>query len=482
VVINLLRSHWHSHKNRFAQAMAGFQPGSRLAPALQHHALYRLGMYRSVAKCEPVLSDWRSLFAVIVSSAACGDSVRAELLLKDDKVRFVLRAQMMALADALLPFCPELADRIMPPQAAPALWTAALLRVGETDKARVCLESAMADTSHAPELHLYRNNALRPSAAAQMAGLNAFLQAHDVAPLALRCAQLPPGAMNLQPVEALPPVRGPLVSILMTAFRSVGHIASAIDSLLAQTYQDLEVIVVDDASDDETGRLVEAISARDARVRYVRLPVNVGTYVAKSLGLQLAKGEFVTCHDSDDWAHPQKIALQMAPLLADEAVVFTTSNWVRIQDDGVFYARPVHPLTRFNPASPLFRKHVVLERTGGWDWVRTGADSEFHARLKLVFGKKGMRRITKPLTFGAHRVDSLMTAAATGYNQHGISDTRLDYWEAWGWWHIESLRRGGLPKLPDGRMTSRPFHAPKAIQVPAEDIARCMSAFGLIKL
>jgi hypothetical protein len=159
-------------------------------------------------------------------------------------------------------------------------------------------------------------------------------------------------------------------------------------------------------------------------------------------------------------------------------VVFTTSNWVRIQDDGVYYARPVHPLMRINPASPLFRKSVVLNQAGAWDWVRTGADSEFLARLKLVFGRKGMRRIQKPLTFGAHRPDSLMTAAGTGYNQHGVSPIRLDYWEAWGHWHIEALHRGRPLKMPMDMLSERLFDAPEAIRVSRSAIAQCLAEVG----
>ena len=247
----------------------------------------------------------------------------------------------------------------------------------------------------------------------------------------------------------------------------------AIESLLKQTYRNLEIIVVDDASGDTTPDLVQAWAQKDARVRLLRLTTNGGTYLAKSMGLQLARGEFVTCHDSDDWSHPLKIERQVRPLLTDSALVATTSHWVRMQDDGMFYARPVHPLMRFNPSSPLFRREVVLERMGAWDMVRTGADSEFHARLKLVFGKRAVKRIAQPLALGSHREGSLMTAGDTGYSDAGISPQRLAYWEAWGAWHIACLRQGGLPRLPQdmARLAeSRLFSAPEEICVSAQQV------------
>ena len=191
------------------------------------------------------------------------------------------------------------------------------------------------------------------------------------------------------------------------------------------------------------------------------------------MGLELARGEFVTCHDSDDWSHPLKIEQQVQPLLEDATLIATTSHWVRMTDDGMFYARPVHSLMRLNPSSPLFRREVVLKRMGAWDCVRTGADSEFLARLRLVFGKRAIKRIVKPLALGAHRVGSLMTADDTGYSETGISPQRLAYWEAWSGWHLGCLRRDELPCLPlnlRALSEQRPFFAPSGICVNVKQI------------
>ena len=267
----------------------------------------------------------------------------------------------------------------------------------------------------------------------------------------------------------------PLVSIIINNYNYGRFLGDAIESALRQTYRFVEVIVVDDASGDDTGKVVQALAARDPRVVYIRLPCNVGTFVAKSIGLRHSSGEFVTCHDSDDWSHPMRIERQIRPLLENQRLVFTTSLWVRIQDDGAYYARPVHPLMRLNPASPLFRKNKVLERAGGWDAVRTGADSEFFARLKLVFGQRAMHRVAQPLTLGAHRPDSLMTATDTGYSTTGMSPTRLAYWEGWGHHHINELRAGRKPYVPVDLLAERRFAAPDAIVVPRRNIEMCLA-------
>ncbi|WP_159911909.1 glycosyltransferase family 2 protein [Pantoea sp. 18069] len=478
----VLRFFWYFRKKRFAHALAALPPGVESALAWQHYAFYRLGMYRSVAYCEPVYNSWRSLFAVIVSKAACGERDRVDTLLRNPQILRLLKPKMESLASALLAFYPDFSIRILSQQRSSVLQVAACMRIGDTVNAKAHLKASMANAERDSEVFLHRSNVLRLPPTEQLIALNKFLQANNVAPIALNNESLPVGAMNLRPTGVLPFVKGPLVSVVMTAFQSADRILFSIESLLNQTYQNIEVIVVDDASYDETRQVVEKLASEDPRVRYVRLPLNVGTYVAKSIGVHLTNGDFVTCQDSDDWAHPQKIYLQMAPILADEHVMFTVSNLIRVQDDGVFYARSVFPLTRINHSSVLFRKDIVFRMTGFWDLVRTGADSEFLARLKLVFGKRSMRRLSQPLSICAHRENSLMTAPATGYDKSGKSNARLDYWEYFSKWHVDSLRQGAVIRFCNNRHLKRPFPVPDEIAVHPADIENCMRIFGLSKL
>lgn len=90
----------------------------------------------------------------------------------------------------------------------------------------------------------------------------------------------------------------------------------------------------------------------------------------------------------------------------------------------------------------------MLAQTGLWDSSRTGADSEFLARLKAVFGRRRVRMVAAPLTFGAHRRDSLMTARSTGMDTGAMHPDRLAYWQAWSGWHIAALASGTAPQMP----------------------------------
>lgn len=450
-------------------------------------AYYSLSMYATVANLQDVHCDGRTVMARAVSLAACGHMAEAEALVMAARGRADCRPLWGPMADALAPFMPQQAlDLLHNTNAPPALLAALMLRVGRVGEAVAVLDKAIAagQAGKWPELHLYQSNALRDGPQAQMARLNAFLQARQVPPLVLRDPSLPPGPCNVQMAQSAAPVHGPLVSVLMTTFRTGARASVAIESVLQQSYRNVELIVVDDASGDETPDMVQAWAERDQRVKLIRLRRNGGTYLAKNVGLQMARGEFVTCHDSDDWSHPLKIERQVRPLLENKQWVATISHWVRMQDDGFFYARPVHSLMRFNPSSPLFRREQVLAQAGAWDCVRTGADSEFLARLRLVFGRHAIKRVEQPLALGAHRADSLMTASSTGYSDTGISPHRLAYWEAWSRWHIEVLRRKALPRLPLDMVrlaAERPFEAPAEIVLSDADVRGCLASaeYGL---
>lgn len=473
----------HLAQSRFAEALAQLRPGTWPRTGLQQVACYRLDMYDTVSNSPWDGKHLQGGMAVAVSLAACGRHAEATDVVHRLLKRHGPGQYQAELADALAPFMPALALPLVDHGHAPqALRAALLLRTGAKDEAAQRIQAALA--SHQgrpnPELHLLATNALEGSPAQELARMNAFLARFALPPLALRDADRPPGTDNLLATEALPLADGPLVSVLMTAYNTADRIGAALASVLAQTWHNLEVVVVDDCSTDGTAEVVRALAEQDPRVKYMRLTCNAGTYVAKTVGLHHAKGEFVTCHDSDDWSHPLRIERQMRPLLVNKRLVATTSKWVRMEDDGTYYARPVHPLSRLNPASPLFRRREVLAKAGLWDAVRTGADSEFLSRLRLVFGRQAVHRLAQPLTFGAHRADSLMNAADTGHSVGGISPQRLAYAEAWTRWHIAELNEGRKPFMPAMQnIESDDFDALPGTRVPREKVMACFSGAGV---
>lgn len=133
----------------------------------------------------------------------------------------------------------------------------------------------------------------------------------------------------------------PRVSVVITAFNRAGTIARAIDSVMAQTVDDFEIIVVDDASTDETAMVVEGL--RNPKVRLIRNAVNKGIGGAKNVGVGAARGEYIAFLDSDDEWLPNKLQRQLAEFAADPAgpPLSFHAFWVHRMDTGkVVLRRP----------------------------------------------------------------------------------------------------------------------------------------------
>lgn len=122
----------------------------------------------------------------------------------------------------------------------------------------------------------------------------------------------------------------PLVTVVIPAFNRAGSIGRAIRSVLAQTYGNLEIIVVDDCSTDDT--LKEAEGFGDSRVRCIRHEKNLGGSAARNTGLKGARGEFTAFLDSDDEWFPEKLSRQVEVFGASGSlelgVVYTGWRWI----------------------------------------------------------------------------------------------------------------------------------------------------------
>ncbi len=123
-------------------------------------------------------------------------------------------------------------------------------------------------------------------------------------------ATAPPGPAP--PAASARDGREPAVSVVMAAHDAAATIGAAIASCLAQTFTDFELLVIDDASRDDTARI--AASYDDPRVRLIRLASNVGAGAARNRGLQAARGALVAILDADDVSYPTRLERQVAYL------------------------------------------------------------------------------------------------------------------------------------------------------------------------
>jgi glycosyltransferase involved in cell wall biosynthesis len=135
----------------------------------------------------------------------------------------------------------------------------------------------------------------------------------------------------------------PVVSVLMPVFEVERYVATAVESILAQTLRDLELVIVDDGSSDATGGICARIAARDPRVVLLREP-HAGIVAALNRGLALARGRYLARMDGDDVALPGRLEAQVRHLEAHPELVALGSAIEVIDPEGVPLGAVVRPM------------------------------------------------------------------------------------------------------------------------------------------
>lgn len=197
-----------------------------------------------------------------------------------------------------------------------------------------------------------------------------------------------------------------LVSVIVPTFNRAHFIGQAITSVLNQTYEDIELIVVDDGSTDRTSDVVASFD--DPRLNYVHLARNVGRSAARNKGLEAARGTFIAFLDSDDYYLPGKIELQVGFLNRNPqfGMVYTASGCFRDEDGPInyFYRAPVSgdiyrdiaffkPLTITLPTVMLRRE--VVDEVGGFDErMSRFEDTDYWRRISRRFGIGAIDEVT----------------------------------------------------------------------------------------
>lgn len=125
-------------------------------------------------------------------------------------------------------------------------------------------------------------------------------------------------------------MRAPILSIVMPVFNSEKYVGTAIESILKQTYNDFELIIIDDGSTDGSLKIIK--SFKDKRIRIIINDSNRGIVYSRNRGLQEAKGKYIGMFDSDDVAHSSKFEEQIE-FLEKNKDFGMVGSWVRIIDE-----------------------------------------------------------------------------------------------------------------------------------------------------
>lgn len=244
------------------------------------------------------------------------------------------------------------------------------------------------------------------------------------------------------------------ITVVISCFNPDRHLLTAVRSVLEQTWQNIELFVVDDASPSPTPGVLEEVERLDERVTVIRKAVNGGTYRARNTALRRATGDFFTCLDSDDWAHPQRLELGVRPMLEDPTLVATRSLGVRATEE--MELSRVGYGGRFKAASSLMiRVFPVVNRVGFFDPVRKAADNEYALRVEAAFDGKVVDVPTHALTVLLADAGSL---SASDYSSGWRHPARSEYLEAYSEWHRQVGWRDAARFLPP--------HGPRAFPAP----------------
>jgi len=170
----------------------------------------------------------------------------------------------------------------------------------------------------------------------------------------------------------------PLISVIIPAYNADKFIQKTLNSVLSQTYENIEVIVVDDGSEDSTAEIVKRIAETDQRVVLLKQP-NAGVAAARNLAIEYSKGDYIAPIDADDIWYPQNLEKQLKCLQQSDSSVGVIYAWsVDIDEadkltggfynsaiEGEVYTSLIYKYFIGNASASLIRR-VCLEKLGGY--------------------------------------------------------------------------------------------------------------------
>jgi glycosyltransferase involved in cell wall biosynthesis len=162
-----------------------------------------------------------------------------------------------------------------------------------------------------------------------------------------------------------------LVSVITPNYNCAAYIGQTIESVRSQSFQDWELIIVDDGSTDNSVELIKKYIKQDSRIRLYTTPSHSGTPLEpRNLGLRMARGRYIAFLDSDDLWFPGKLQRQLS-LFSDEKTAIVFSNYERVNKDGRRNGRIVR-----SPAAVTYRRllksNYIGNLTAVYDTQKTG--------------------------------------------------------------------------------------------------------------
>lgn len=229
----------------------------------------------------------------------------------------------------------------------------------------------------------------------------------------------------------------PLISIVVPVYKVEDYLSRCVDSLLHQTYENLEIILVDDGSPDNCGAMCDAYASRDSRIRVIHKE-NGGLSSARNAGIDVARGEYLGFVDSDDWVdiHTYEWLMEMAR--TEQVKLVCAGRWDYSSETGE------KSLGLCPPKREVISGQELAKRIFLWDNVDSAAwDKLYHRslfqqlryplgvvsedlpvtyRAGLEAGRVGM--LNRPVYYYFHRAGSITMAAISAKSFQPSANTR----------------------------------------------------------
>ncbi|MBQ5378830.1 MAG: glycosyltransferase family 2 protein [Paludibacteraceae bacterium] len=147
-----------------------------------------------------------------------------------------------------------------------------------------------------------------------------------------------------------------MISIIIPIYNTEAYLKGCLDSVLAQTERDVQVVLVDDGSTDGSAAIAQEYARQDTRVEYYHQQ-HAGQSAARNLGQNYAKGEYIAFVDADDTLAPDWCAKHLAAI---EGVDYVQSGYTRVQDSAIICQKtPLHPYLFTSPCMRLYRREAI---------------------------------------------------------------------------------------------------------------------------
>lgn len=235
-----------------------------------------------------------------------------------------------------------------------------------------------------------------------------------------------------------------MISIIMPAYNAENTLEYAVRSVLAQTYQDFELIIINDCSKDETPRLIQKLIRKDTRIRTLTNEKNSGVSISRHRGVEAAKGEWLAFLDSDDAWTPDKLDKQVALQKKTAAKLLFTGSAFMTADgrtiDAILHVPEQIGYQKLLKQNLISNSSVMIQKTlyQKHESVDDNMHEDFTCWLKVLRNGEMAYGIDEPLLIyrlsPTSKSGNKIKAAKMNWNTYraiGLNVFQAAYYEVW---------------------------------------------------